>query len=72
MSNKITYLARDVESLRNGSFFKVCRYGVSQYINGDYMGLFPKGTPAPTEDDGVPLITYGRREAKFILPACCV
>ncbi len=73
MSSPITYLARDTDSLRNGTFYKVCQYGVSRYINGDYLGLFPKGTPVLTVDgDGAPLFVYTRAQAKRILPACCV
>ncbi len=73
MSKPIIYLARDAEALHEGTFYKVCKYGVSRYINGDYLGLFPKGTPVPTVDgDGVPLLAFPRMQAKRILPACCV
>ncbi len=72
MSDKITYFARNIESLRNGSFYKVCKYGVSLYINGDYMGLLPKGERVPRQVDGVPLLAYDRKTAKHILPECCV
>lgn len=72
MTTPITYLAIDAEAMHEGTFYKVSKYGISQYINGDYLGLLPRGESCPLTYAGHELIAFTRAQAKKILPACCV
>lgn len=41
-----SYWAASEDALRNGSFYRVSRLGISRFMNGDYMGMvaeLPRG-----------------------------
>ena len=49
--------------LRNGSFVRESKYGLAQYMNGDFMGIIPAVPKGFTEVDTV--------HAEKLIPGCC-
>ena len=71
------YFALHEAGLRNGSFFRVSRYGCHQFINGDHIGEDHCG--AGPLVDGIPT-TYGKQSlvefeqevAEKLIPKVCL
>ena len=66
---KPQWFARDDDSLRNGSAFRVAGRGkFAHYINGDYMGTF-EGFEYAEHTAGIEMKPYTKKEGKKLLPA---
>jgi hypothetical protein len=66
---KPEWFARDDDSMRNGSAFRVAgARKFAHYINGDYMGMFEDYEYA-TYAAGVEMKPYTKKEGKALLPA---
>jgi hypothetical protein len=70
-SKATVYYSQDLSCLRNGSLYKTSAHGTrkepyAHYINGDFMGfvdVIPEGWHA---------MTWSRKDAKPLLPACLI
>jgi len=66
------YFARGEDSLRNGSFLRASRYGVSLFMNGDYMGMIvdaERGKPLEISDEAMDgRIEFDYKAAEKLIP----
>lgn len=62
------YFAIHEAGLRNGSFYRVSRHGVAQWINGDCMGKIEE-VPALYYKQS--LVEFDRETAERLIPSVC-
>lgn len=66
------YFARGEDSLRNGSFLRASRYGVSLFMNGDYMGMVvevARGKPLDLSNVLDGRVEFEYKAAERLIPA---
>lgn len=51
------------DGLRNGSFLRRGKYGLAQFMNGDFMGFIPAVLPGFSEVD--------KKHAENLIPRVC-
>lgn len=60
----VRYFTRNMDCLENGSFLRQSKYGISRFINGDFMGFVDK-----VFDD---LMEVDKKTAESKIPKCCL